>query len=68
MARHLPRLQVLWIPMNVFGWESLTAIAKNLSALNTLWVHKNEKVGMGACTIGRIPHLRELSACTCEFM
>lgn len=60
IARYLPDLTTLWAPEIQVGWEGVTAISVNLTAIGTLGIGFNEEIRQGCPSIGRLPRLKIL--------
>ena len=66
LARHIPKLETLWLRSSGLGAEGVGAIADNLTKLETFMVSLNEEVMQGIGLLGRLPSLRKLDACIYE--
>lgn len=64
IARCLPRLQDLQCSKCEFGWEGVCVLAGNLIDIDTFEMSENQVAVQGYITLGRLPRLRHMSACT----
>ena len=66
VARHLPSLQQLWVSRSRLGREGVAVFASSIVNLEVVGIGSNQEVMQGAGSLGRLPNLKELSACTCK--